>query len=326
MLRGEAAGDPARIAAVLAGVRRYQRAPRRGEDRRMAVAAQAGRARLIDHGGAGAPVVFVPSLINGSEILDLDADRSLLRWLAGQGVHILLVDWGSPPAGEAELDIAGHVERLLDPLLDALGEPAILVGYCLGGTIALGSAAIRRPRALGLIAAPWDYRGFPDSSREGLAELWATAAPQAGEIGLLPMEVLQTAFWRLDPARTLAKFEAFGRRLGPEAENAFVPVEDWANDGPPMTFAAARELMEDFFADNVTGEGRWRVGGAIVAPAALRVPAFEIVSTTDRIVPAAAAAGIGTRLPLALGHVGMIVGGRARTTVWQPLAEWLRSC
>jgi len=28
-------------------------------------------------------------------------------------------------------------------------------------------------------------------------------------------------------------------------------------------------------------------------------------------------------MTLGLGHVGMIVGGRARETLWQPLAQWL---
>lgn len=327
MLRSEADGDPARVAAVLEGVRRYQQAPRAPRRPHAREIAAAGRARLMDFGGTGRPVVFVPSLINGPEILDLDDERSLLRWLATQGVRPLLIDWGSPAASEAAMGLGDHVERLLDPLLAALGERPILVGYCLGGTLALGAAAMRRPHAIGLIATPWDYRGFTDDARAALAELWTAARPPAEAIGLLPMEVLQTAFWRLDPARTLAKFEAFGRSDGgAAAQRRFVTLEDWANDGPPLTFAAARNLMEGMFGANVTALGQWRVGGTIVDPAAIGVPALEIVSTTDRIVPAAAAAGCGTRLPLALGHVGMIVGGRARQAVWQPLLDWLRSC
>ena len=43
-------------------------------------------------------------------------------------------------------------------------------------------------------------------------------------------------------------------------------------------------------------------------PAALPCPLLNIVSTTDRIVPAATAVRAGERLDLALGHVGMVVG------------------
>ena len=69
--------------------------------------------------------------------------------------------------------------------------------------------------------------------------------------------------------------------------------------------------------------GRWRVGGEIVDPAALACPLLNIVSTTDRIVPAATAPGAGERLELALGHVGMVVGSRAGAALWEPLAAWL---
>jgi polyhydroxyalkanoate synthase len=50
---------------------------------------------------------------------------------------------------------------------------------------------------------------------------------------------------------------------------------------------------------------------------------LDIVSTTDRIVPAASAAGFGTMLTLDSGHVGMVVGRRARAELWAPLARWL---
>jgi polyhydroxyalkanoate synthase len=50
---------------------------------------------------------------------------------------------------------------------------------------------------------------------------------------------------------------------------------------------------------------------------------LEIASTTDHIVPAATTAGVGERIDLALGHVGMIVGGRAKANLWEPLSLWL---
>ena len=100
-------------------------------------------------------------------------------------------------------------------------------------------------------------------------------------------------------------------------------LEDWANDGPPIAEAAAREMFEALFANDASGRGTWRVAGDIVDPAALPCPLLNIVSTTDRIVPAATAVRTGERLDLALGHVGMVVGSRAREMLWEPLAGWL---
>ena len=282
--------------------------------------AEARGAMLRDYGGDGPPVVFIPSLINPPTVLDM-GDRSLLRWLALRR-RVLLLDWGWPDGERRDLDVAGHVEQIALPLIASLGAPADLAGYCLGGTMALAAGRLCAARSVATIAAPWHFDGFPDAARAGLARLWRGAAPTADALGLLPMEVLQSAFWSLDPARTVAKFEAFAAMTGDEART-FVRLEDWANDGPPVPEAAAREMFEGFFDRDEPGRGAWRVGGEIVDPAALACPLLNIVSTTDRIVPAASAPRAGERLDLALGHVGMIVGSRARAALWEPLAAWL---
>jgi polyhydroxyalkanoate synthase len=235
-----------------------------------------------------------------------------------------LVDWGSPNAAENDLNVAGHVETMLVPLIDAIGEPVALVGYCLGGTMAMAAAALRPVTALALIATPWRFDDYPDSTREALADLWRAAEPATATLGVLPMEILQAAFWRLDPTRTVAKYEAHGGRDPHDPQSqAFVRLEDWANDGPPLTRGAARELFLDLFALDMPGKGQWQVGGAIVDPKSLSMPVLEIASTTDHIVPAATTPGVGERIDLALGHVGMIVGGRAKASLWEPLSLWL---
>lgn len=323
LLRNETAASPERRAAALAGLKAYQHAPRPAPRPEKPVVARAGRATLRDYGGHGRPVVFVPSLINPPVVLDLARGNSLLRWLARQGVRPLLVDWGTPGADDRDLDITGHVEQLLIPLLRQLRRPPVLAGYCLGGTMAIAAARAIEAAGLVTIAAPWHFTGY-GGGLEGIAALWDQAYPTCERLGLVPMEVLQAGFWQLDPRRTILKYERFGRlrRRDPEAR-AFVVLEDWANGGAPLSFGAGRQLFDDFLAADLPGTGRWRVDDAAVHPEALAMPMLSLVSTTDRIVPAASAARIGEVREMALGHVGMIVGGRARKAVWQPLADWL---
>ena len=321
LLREQTAGEPERAARALEGLRRYQQWPRSEPAAPMPAIAAIDGALLRDYGGTGPTILFVPSLINPPNVLDL-AGRSLLRWLAAAGHHVLLLDWGWPGEARRALSVTGHVERILLPLIDRLERPVSLVGYCLGGTMAAAAAA-RRPavRGLATIAAPWHFAGFPDDARERLAALWSGARPTVERMGLLPMEVLQSAFWNLDPARTVGKFEAFAGIEGAEAE-MFVTLEDWANDGPPLAGAAARELFEDMFARDVTGTGQWRVEGESVTLDEAR-PMLHIVSASDRIVPAASAPDIGERLVLSQGHVGMVAGSQACERLWKPLAGWL---
>jgi len=232
---------------ALKGLRAYQDADRAAPLAPMPVVAERLGARLRDYGGTGAPVVFIPSLINPPNILDLSEERSLLRWLAGHGHHVLLVDWGLDVARRASLSIGEHVEEVLLPLVAALDEPPIFVGYCLGGTMAAAAAQLTASRGLATLAAPWFFSAYPDESRALLAHLWAAAQPALAALGVLPMEVLQSAFWSLDPSRTVGKFEAFADMApGSSEARSFITLEDWANDGPPLPEAAARELFEAF--------------------------------------------------------------------------------
>jgi polyhydroxyalkanoate synthase len=326
MLRSETAASPERRTAALAGLRVYQQVPRSPRPAPMPAIAVAGRASLRDYGGAGATVVFVPSLINPPFVLDLAPDTSLLRWLAAQGLRVLLVDWGSPSPSDRTQDVTSHVEDMLLPMLRTLPTSPMLVGYCLGGTIAVAAAQLLPAAGLALLATPWRFAGFEDASRAAIAQLWADAQPACDRLGLVPMEVLQSGFWQLDPARTVAKFEGLAD-VDPtsDAARAFVVLEDWANAGAPLAHAAGRQVFERFFAADDPGQGRWVVAGAAIDPHALTCPVADFVSTRDRIVPVESSAAVPARRLVDAGHVGMIVGSRARALVWEPLAHWLSS-
>ena len=61
----------------------------------------------------------------------------------------------------------------------------------------------------------------------------------------------------------------------------------------------------------------------LVDPANLSCPTLAVASTSDRIVPAATTPPANERLDLALGHVGMVIGGRADVTLWRGLSDWV---
>lgn len=329
MLREQTAASPDRRAAALAGLRAYQAFPRGRPAKPAPARFRKGTARLRDYGAkgdTGRAVIFVPSLINPPHILDLAPDISLLRWLAQQGHRPFLLDWGTPSPKARDMDVTAHVERVLLALIAKFAEPPVLVGYCLGGTMALAAACLTPVAGLALIASPSTFAGFGSAARGEIAALWATAQPMCEALGLVPMEVLQSGFWRLDPARTIGKYEAFAA-LDPASPAArrFVAMEDWANAGAPLPYATGRQLFEDFVGADTTGTGHWHIRGTTITPAAIPCPAVEFVSRNDRIVPAASAANLPDRHDLGAGHVGMIVGSAAKPQMWEPLSGWLNA-
>ncbi len=319
MVRRAAERDPQLGARALRGLAVYQQAPRAARPGERTAAAWVNGAALRECGGAGHPIVLVPSLINPPHILDLDPETSLAMAL-GESGRVLLLDWG-PAQARAELSIGEHVLQLLLPLLAHLSEPPILVGYCLGGTMAIAAAAMRPVRGLVTLASPWRFSAYPKPARDALGSLWGEARPTAERLGMLPIEILQAAFWSLDPERTVTKFAALADLAPDSAElRRFVTLEDWANGGEPLPLPAARELMEELFGADRSGLGGWVVGGRAVEPAS--VPLLHLTAGNDRIVPAATVAP-GPRLACQAGHVGMIVGRHAPRKLHRPLREWL---
>ncbi|MFC7551455.1 alpha/beta fold hydrolase [Pseudoroseomonas wenyumeiae] len=141
-------------------------------------------------------------------MLDLLPGHSMLRHLAARGCRVLLLDWGWPGEVERRFTltdyIAGRLERALAaPPVAALG-PVALVGYCMGGLLAL-AAALRRPervRALALLATPWDFAaGGPEAAERarGLAALLPGLEPVLQATGSLPVDAIQSLFAMLDP-------------------------------------------------------------------------------------------------------------------------------
>ena len=282
-------------------------------------------------------MLVVPSLINRWEVLDLTAEKSLLRAMAAQGLRPYLVDWGTPNEEERGFDTTAYVARLERALAfvakRARRAPAVL-GYCMGGTLTVALAA-RRPRrvaGLALMAAPWDVH----ADRTGQAFLLSTGpllAEVADKVGELPVDILQTLFWSLDPWLSVKKF---GRFLGldPNGDHAreFVLLEDWLNGGAPLAGPTARECLVGWYGDNIPGSNKWVVGGRRIVPSKIKVPALVMIPSGDRIVPPLSAAALAdpkkglknaTRIDLPLGHIGMVVSGRARDLCWTPLIEWL---
>ncbi|MBW8726326.1 MAG: alpha/beta fold hydrolase [Inquilinus limosus] len=331
-----------RAAAFLTGLERYTRHPYRRDLPAPPVLWQDGSARLRDYGPAeGLPVLVVPSLVNRAYVLDLTAERSLLRFLAAQGLRPLLLEWGVPEGAERDFTLSDVILRRLEPALDAAraaaahgvaGGPVGLLGYCMGGTLAAALAA-RRPDAIAgiaFMAAPWDFHA--DAPHQAQIGRMAAAASLSivAALGVLPVDGIQALFTTLDPLTALRKFSAFGR-LNPDAPEAarFVALEDWLNDGIPLPGPVALECLAGWYGENMPGRGLWRIDGEPVRPEAIRRPSLHLIPARDRIVPPASARALAERIPGAerieptLGHIGMVVAGGAEAQVWRPLAAWL---
>jgi polyhydroxyalkanoate synthase subunit PhaC len=328
-----------RAERCLTGLEAYRRHPFHRRQADPPVLWREGTTRLVDYGRRGDPAILVvPSLINRHYVLDLLPERSFVGHLAAGGLRPLVVDWDEPGPDERRFDltdyIAGRLEAAFDAGLAEAGGPIAVLGYCMGGLLAL-ALALRRQReiaCLTLLATPWDFH----AEHEARARLLRTVADWLsalhGPAESVPVDVLQGLFFLLEPFGAERKFVRFaGFDADGAAARVFVALEDWINDGVPLALPTARECLRRWYGENEPARGLWRVAGRPVRPEALRRPVLVVIPGGDRIVPPhsaeplAAAFDNARVMRPALGHVGMMSAARAPALLWAPIAEWLRT-
>ncbi len=348
------AADPDKLAAAVGrevrrrldeferGLTRYRKHPYRRDVSLPRAVWRDGTTALRDYAGIegapvdGQPLLVVPSLVNRAYVLDLTSERSLLRFLCRAGFRPFLVDWDRPGPRERRFDlgdyVAGRLAAALDVVIERSGRKPAVIGYCMGGNLALALAQTRSAdmAGLALLATPWDFHAERPDLGKATANAMTPWLPLIEALGELPVDMLQSLFFALDPFLGARKFRGFSR-VDPDSSKAreFVALEDWLNDGIPLSASVAKECILGWYGENTPARGEWRLRGRAVRPAALRLPTLIVVPEQDRIVPPASAMALAQAMPHAtllkppLGHIGMVVGSQANEALWQPLSRWL---
>ncbi|MCD0451926.1 alpha/beta hydrolase [Actinocorallia sp. API 0066] len=288
----------------------------------------------------GPPVLLVPPPVPGaSTAFDLRRDGSLAAHLVGTGRRVYLLDFC---AGDREQSLTAWVgETLPDAVrrvsLDAGERPVQLVGWSLGGALALLAAAADPGlpvASVATLATPADPAAAPPGSALGpLDTLTGGADP-----------VLLGAFGRISPPLARRGYEMLGidtclRRpitlLAHLADPDFLAdreaVDAFTHDLGEPGRAAAR-AYERFYRRGDLASGEPRVGGKPVPLSRIRIPVLVVAGRDDALAPLRAVYPLtrlltGTRevrfTTAAGGHLGALTARTARRTTWTRLGAWL---
>lgn len=286
------------------------------------------------------PILIIPSLINKSTILDIDEDRSLLRWLHSQGRDAYLLDWGDLIDNEdQDITITDIIEQ---KVLNAVrfvsnkkNTPVDIIGYCMGGTLSIGAASIQDAQIgrIILLASPWNFFD-PSNDLAKNVRIWFPHVKNLIEQkNALPAEWINALFASYDKGGTLKKFAKFAQmdQSGADAKR-FIAVEDWLNDGVDLPFNIANHCMQEWFFENAPYENKWNLEHRHLDMRNIKNNMLIIASNRDRLVPFNSTVSVQKTLKNAkidvlqqsCGHIGLIVGENAQKTVWNPMVQWLR--
>jgi len=283
------------------------------------------------------PILLVPSLINRWYVLDLAPGRSLIEWLVAQGHDVFIIDWGTPTDEDRFLtwdDICGrYVGRAVRQTAKFSRDGvAHVLGYCLGGTLAVNYTAAFPEHVASLVAlaAPIDF------AAAGMMTLW-TRTPtfdvqaMTDGFGNLPWPIMQASFQMLKPTMNAAKVVSLlDRAWDDEFLDGFLATERWGNDNVSFPGACYRDYIEQLYRRNALLEGTMTLCGKPALLKNIDCPLLSISFTHDHIVPPAAANALldavsspdKAKLELGGGHVGAVVSKKAATGLWPKMSAW----
>jgi polyhydroxyalkanoate synthase len=295
-------------------------------------------------------LLLTPSLINSAAIFDLqqgdgeqeESGQSFVGFLQQAGVTPVLLDWGMLQPAQQAWGLIDYLQGGLLPALAHLralsGRSPDLLGYCMGGNLALAAASLQPSwvNRLILLATPWDFHaGNGAVQAEQLKAIWPWLEHELEKAGQLSVPTLQSLFLARDPAAVQDKF---GRAMALEgaAWNNFVAVEDWLNDGVPLSSGVTRETFKGWFIDNTPHKGNWHLnngneGGTTVLPGRLPHPQLLVAAARDQLVPpsstlALAQGNANVTIQMAnTGHLGLMAGKSVVRQTWQPIVDWLHA-
>lgn len=283
------------------------------------------------------PVLMVPSLINRHYVLDLAPGRSFVEYLVKQGHDVFMIDWGTPSSEDRFLSFDTITDTYLGRAIRIAAESSPsgkthVLGYCLGGTLAVIHAAARPHRIASLLALAAPVRFDAD----GLLNKWMSMEgfeidALVGGTGNVPWQLMQFAFHMLRPTMSLSKAaHVIDRAWDDEFLDGFLALETWGNDNVSFPGTAYKTYVERLYRSDELIKGTFELSGEPVKLANIECPTLVISFAHDNIVPAESASAlveeIGSKdkihLHLNGGHVGAVVSRRASTDLWPKMSEF----
>ncbi|HEY4279229.1 MAG TPA: alpha/beta fold hydrolase [Conexibacter sp.] len=291
-------------------------------------------------GGLRPPVLLVPPLAAPASCFDLRRGCSVAEHLLAAGHRTYLVDYGAIAFSDRNLGIEHWVDEVLPRaieavLVDAAAEQVQLVGWCLGGIMALLVAADRPApiRSVTLVASPFDTSAVPL-----VAPLRPLVNLAGGSVGALaykalggaPAPLVRRMYQLAGFDKYVMKPFALATNLDDREFLAQVEAVDSFTHAmlayPGRTFG---QLYHRVLRHNDLAAGHMVLGERTVELAGVRAPVLSIAGEGDGIAPQKAVHKVAELLPNAPevrlesapgGHLGVLTGRAARRTTW-PLID-----
>ena len=287
---------------------------------------------------AKVPILIVYALVNRPYMVDLQDDRSLVKYLLAHGEDVYLIDWGYPDGADRWLTLDDYINGYIARAVDAVARhrrvrKINVLGICQGGAFSLCFAAMHPERVQNLITmvTPVDFQ-TPDN----MLSNWVQKLDVdlfVNTLGNVPADLMNLCYLMLKPVRLnqqkyIGLVDILDNKV--EMEN-FMRMENWIFDSPDQAGEAFRQFLKDFYQGNKLIKGGLKIGEREVHLGNVNMPVLNVFAEQDHLVPPAASRVLAdhvgkkdyTQIAFRGGHIGIYVSGRAQREVPAAIHDWL---
>ena len=244
------------------------------------------------------PLLICPPWINKFYILDLNPEKSFIKWCVDQGLTVFVISWVNPSTPHANKGWEAYVREGLQFALDAVqaetGEKQVnAIGYCVGGTLLAAAMALfaqegeKRIKSATLFTTQVDFthagdlKVFVDED-----QIEAIEASMAGN-GYLDGTKMASAFNMLRSSELIWPYVVNNYIKG-KAPTAF-DLLFWNADSTRMSAANHSYYLRNCYLENSLAKGEMQLAGKTLNLADIKAPIFNLAAKEDHIAPARSA-------------------------------------
>jgi len=241
------------------------------------------------------PLLICPPWINKFYILDLNPQKSFVKWCVEQGHTVFVISWVNPDQRHAAKDWTSYAREGIDFALEtvekATGEQEVnAIGYCVGGTLLAATLALhakeknKRIRTVTFLTTQVDFTFAGDLKVFVDEEQIASLEQQMNVVGYLEGSKMATAFNMLRASEL----------IWPYFINSYLKGQDplpfdllfWNADSTRMAAANHSFYLRNCYLNNALSQGKMVLDGKTLSLKDVRIPVYNLATREDHIAPA----------------------------------------
>ena len=241
------------------------------------------------------PLLICPPWINKFYVLDLNLEKSFIKWCVDQGHTVFVISWVNPDERHAKKDWEAYAREGVDFALEviekATGERKVnAIGYCVGGTLLAATLALHAKEGNDRIRSATFFTTQVDFTYAGDLQVFVdeeqlkTIEATMKEHGYLDGSKMALAFNMLRASELIWPYVVNNYLRG--VEPMAFDLLYWNSDSTRMPAANHAFYLRNCYLENNLSKGRMKMGGHKLDMHDVKIPVYNLAAREDHIAPA----------------------------------------